>query len=337
PRFSETTEFGGTYVATKVGPFGNLRLKWRNPFGGAEVLELSARAGVEGQLARLDASQEPSAYYTVQYGASAALLVPQVLAPFGIGNFLRNYQPRTRFSISNTFTSTPYYTRSNTEATFDYLWQKSVYQQFVFTPVDIGIVSVPFVSQVYQNRLDTLRLLQGSPLYQSFRPVYEPSFSFTSLFNSNDINQTRASAHYLRLFVEVGGLTRGLYRDAGWFKDTDLSVYNFAKIAVDYRRYYRTSPNTYLAWRLNGGAVAALTPTQPADATISQYILPYDKYFFAGGSNSVRAWAPRRLGIGSYATRQFQRSTGKFDGPRDYVTEQPGNVLPSHWRWRRRR
>ena len=36
PRFSETTEFGGTYVAGLAGPFGNLRLKWRNPFGGAQ-------------------------------------------------------------------------------------------------------------------------------------------------------------------------------------------------------------------------------------------------------------------------------------------------------------
>ena len=321
PRFSETTEFGGTYVADKVGPFANLRLKWRNPFGGAEVLELSARAGLEGQLARLDLndSNNTSSLYTLQYGASAALVVPQFLVPFGLGNFLRNDQPRTRFSISNNYTKTPYYTRSNTEATLDYIWQTSVYQQYIFTPLDIGIVSTPFVSEAYQAQLDTLRIKFGSPLYQSFRNIYEPSFSFSSIFNSNDINQTR-SAHYFRWFVELGGLTRGLYRDAGWFKGTGLSVYNFYKVTADYRQYYKLSPTTYLAWRLNGGVAQALTATPPAQVGDSQYIIPYDKFLFAGGSNSVRAWAPRRLGIGAFATT-------RPDGTRDYVTEQPGNVL----------
>jgi outer membrane protein assembly factor BamA len=324
PRFSETAEFGGTYVATKVGPFGNLRLKWRNPFGGAEVLELSARAGLEGQLARIGDNNTTDAVYTVQYGATAALVVPQFLTPFHLGNLLADDQPRTRFALSTTYTSSPYYTRSNTEFTFDYLWQESAYQQYIFTPVDLGIVSTPYTSPFYQKRLDSLRIFQGSPLYRSFRPIYEPSFSFTSLYNSNDLNQTR-NARFLRLFVELGGLTRGAYRNTDWFKNTKLSVYNFAKISVDYRRYYKLSPQTYLAWRLNGGLAHALTTTpdttgEHGHGTVDRYILPYDKYFFVGGSNSVRAWSPRRLGTGSYATRLP-------NGERDYYTEQPGEVL----------
>ncbi|RZK61252.1 MAG: hypothetical protein EOO59_05520, partial [Hymenobacter sp.] len=283
PRFAETTEIGGTYVADKPGPFGNLRLKWRNPFHGAEVLELSGRVGFEGQFVRVGStgSNEQSSVYTIQYGATAALLIPKHLAPFGLGNLLRNYQPRTRFSLSDTYTQTPYYTRSNAELTFDYLWQT-------------------------------------------------PSFSFTSVYNSNDINQTH-SAHYLRLFAEVGGLTRDLYRTKSWFtgrgdRDTPLEVYDFAKIAVDYRRYYRLSPQTYLAWRLNGGIAHALTRTPSTDSSVTPpvtsnlFTIPYDKYFFVGGSNSVRAWQPRRLGTGSYATRLA-------DGDRDYITEQPGELL----------
>ncbi len=324
PRFSETTEFGGTYVAGLVGPFGNLRLKWRNPFGGAEVLELSGRAGLEGQLAQVGDNNRSPAQYTVQLGATAALVLPQVLAPFHLGNLLAKYQPRTRFALSTTYTRNVFYTRSNTELTFDYLWQTSAYQQYIFTPIDLGIVSTPYTSTFYQNRLDSLRRFQGSPLYRSFLPIYEPSFSFTSLYNSNDLNQTR-DAHFLRIFAELGGLTRGIYRNEEWFKRTNLSVYNFAKLTVDYRRYYKLSPLTYLAWRLNGGVAHALTksidpspiPGQPAT---ERYILPYDKYLFAGGSNSVRAWSPRRLGTGSYATQLP-------NGDRDYYTEQPGEVL----------
>ena len=318
PRFSETTEAGGTYVAGLLGPFGNLRLKWRNPFGGAEVLELSARAGVEGQLAQVGDSNNIAATYTVQLGGTASLLLPQVLAPFHLGGFLRDYQPRTRLSLSTTYTSSTYYTRSNTEFTFDYLWSTSAYQQYIFTPVDLGIVRTRSISPFYQRRLNYLRDVLGSPLYRSFQPIYEPSFSFTSLYNSNDFNQTRAAAHYLRLFVELGGLTRGLYREAPWFQKTGLSVYNFAKFTADYRRYARLSPTTYLAWRLNGGVVHALT--RSPDQADNPYVLPYNKYVFAGGANSVRAWTARRLGTGSYATRFA-------DGSRDYYTEQPGELL----------
>ena len=333
PRFAQSTEIGGTYVADKAGPFGNLRLKWRNPFHGAEVLELSGRVGFEGQYNRLGAadgsSTQQSSVYTIQFGVTAALLIPKLLVPFGLGSFLRDYQPRTRISLSDTYTKSPYYTRTNAELTFDYLWQTSPYHQYVFTPVDLALVNTPVLREDYQQQLLLLRQ-QGSPLYQSFRSIYEPSFSFTSVYNSNDINQTR-SAHYLRLFAEVGGLTRDLYRTKSWFtgqgdRDTSLEVYDFAKLAVDYRRYYRLSPQTYLAWRLNGGLAHALTRTSTTDNSVTPaitrnlYTIPYDKYFFVGGSNSVRAWQPRRLGTGSYATRLA-------DGTRDYITEQPGELL----------
>ncbi|MEP6883057.1 MAG: hypothetical protein ABI866_13740, partial [Dokdonella sp.] len=87
----------------------------------------------------------------------------------------------------------------------------------------------------------------------------EPSFSFTSLYNSNDFNETR-NARYLRLFTELGGLTRPLYQDA-LLRQTGLNVYDFARISADYRRYYHLTPQTYFVWRLNGGAVHALTRT----------------------------------------------------------------------------
>jgi hypothetical protein len=328
PRFAETTEFGGTYVAEKPGPFANLRLKWRNPFHGAEVLELSGRIGFEGQYNRLGATDannlQQSSVYTVQYGVTAALLIPKFLVPFGLGRSLRSYQPRTRLSLSQTYTSTPYYTRTNAEFTFDYLWQTSPYHQYIFTPIDAALVKTPRIDPAYRDSLERYRQ-RGSPLYQSFRSIYEPSFSFTSIYNSNDINQTH-SARYLRLFVEVGGLTRNLYRTKTWFRgdrepENQTEAYDFAKIAADYRRYYKLSPQTYLAWRLNGGVAHALTPTPTTtNPSVSTYTIPYDKYFFVGGSNSVRAWQPRRLGTGAYAT-QFA------NGTRDYITEQPGELL----------
>ena len=54
---------------------------------------------------------------------------------------------------------------------------------------------------------------------------------------------------------------------------------------------------------------------------ISDGVLPYEKYFFAGGSTSIRAWQPRRLGPGSFSPDKNE------DGTYDYRFEQPGEIL----------
>jgi len=317
-KFAETSEIGGTYVAYLPGPFLNLRLKTRNPFGGAEVLELGVRAGFEGQLtsvAGINGDNVAKTVYTTQLGATAALVLPQFLVPFNTNRFLAAFNPKTRFSLSETYVDRPEYTRSNFEFAYDYIWQRSVFHQYVFSPVVITLVNTPFISTDFQQRLDRFSK-QGSPLYRSFNKQIEPSFSFTSLFNSNDFNETR-DAHYLRIAAELGGLTRGLYRDA-LLQETGLNVYDFARLSVDYRRYYHLTPQTFFAWRLNGGAVHALSKTD------GQYVIPYDKSFFAGGSTSLRAWQPRRLGPGGYTTF---RLIDQNQSVRDYISEQPGDLL----------
>ena len=319
PKFSQTSEIGATYVAYLPGPFLNYRLKTRNPFGGAEVLELGVRAGFEGQLARVGvADPKNDAVYTTQLGATASLIVPQFLMPFRTNQFLTRYNPKTRFTLSETYVDRPEYTRSNFEFAFDYIWQRSAFHQYVFSPVVITLVNTPFISQNFQDRLNLLRDTQGSSLYRSFNKQIEPSFSFTSLYNSNDFNETR-DAHYLRLFAEIGGVTRGLYQDA-LLKETNLSVYDFARFSADYRRYYHLTPNTFFVWRLNGGVIHALTRTYDPLTNTNSYIVPYDKSFFAGGSTSLRAWQPRRLGPGGY-------TTFLANSQRDYVSEQPGELL----------
>ena len=310
-KYQETTEFGGTYVANLPGPFVNLRLKDRNPFGGAEVLELGIRAGIEGQFDRVGTTGYGTGdnIYTVQFGATAALVLPQFLVPFRTNRYFAPYNPRTRFSLSSTYVERPQYTRTNVEFSYDYIWQPTPFHQYVFSPVVMNVVNPSNIRPDYQQRLNELQA-GGSPLFRSFQSLYVPSISFVSLYNSNDFNQTR-NAHFLRVQVEVGGLTRGLYRNESWFK---LNVYNFARLAVDYRRYYKLSPSTYFVYRLNGGVAHALTRTDGV------YTMPYDRYFFAGGASSVRAWKPRRLGTGGFTTLLPS-------GERDYISEQPGELL----------
>jgi len=323
PKYAETTELGGTFVANLVGPFLNLRVKDRNPFGGAEILELGVRVGFEGQLPRVgttDNVNDIQPVYTTQFGATASLLLPQFLVPFRMNKFLTRYNPKTRFTLSETYVDRPEYNRSNFEFAFDYVWQRNAFHQYVFSPVVITLVNSD-TKKYFQDLLDSLKTAQGSSLYRSFTKQLEPSIGFTSLYNSNDFTQTR-DAKYLRLAIEFGGLTRRLYQES-LFEKTGLKVYDFARLSADYRRYHRLTPNTYFVWRLNGGVVRALTQTE------GQYVVPYDKSFFAGGSTSMRAWQPRRLGPGGYTPVRtvYNAETGAREKVRDYISEQPGELL----------
>ncbi|TGE18023.1 translocation and assembly module lipoprotein TamL [Hymenobacter elongatus] len=314
-KYQETIEFGGTYVAALPGPFLNFRLKVRNIFGGAEVLELGLRGGFEGQLSRI----EDRSVLTTQLGANVNLVLPQFLVPWRTNRFLTRYNPKTRISGSYTYVQRPEYTRTNLEATYDYIWQRSAFHQYVFTPFDLSVIYTPIKDPTFEAELQKLLTTQGSPLFRSFGNLFVPSINATSLFNSNDFTQTR-DARYLRLFVEVGGLTRSLYQNS-----INLNVYDFAKISGDFRRYHKLSPKSFFVYRLNGGVAHALTKTD------GQFSIPYDKYFFAGGSSSIRAWRPRRLGSGSYTTYKLNADgSPRIENGlavRDYDLEQPGEVL----------
>ncbi|MGY2132496.1 translocation and assembly module lipoprotein TamL [Hymenobacter sp. HD11105] len=322
-RYQELTEFGATFIAEQVGPFVNARLKVRNVFGGAEVLEFGVRAGFEGQYNRVTGSDIPQTVLTTQLGGNINLVIPQFVLPWRSGRILSRYNPRTRLNTTYTYVQRPEYTRTNLEGTFDYIWQRSLFHQWVLTPIDISIINTPesSISPEFRARLDQLSS-DGSPLFRSFTQLYVPSINATSLYNSNDFNQTR-DARFLRLFAEVGGLTRSFYQDR-----INLNVYDFAKFTADYRRYHKLGDKSFFVYRLNGGVARALTRTGVRDTSEQlidrQLIIPYDKYLFAGGSSSVRAWKPRRLGPGSYTTLRTLRNG---DVVRDYNLEQPGEFL----------
>ncbi|WP_324678937.1 BamA/TamA family outer membrane protein [Hymenobacter sp. GOD-10R] len=326
-KYQETTELGGTYVSGKPGPFANVRLKIRNVFGGAESLELGLRAGFEGQYNRLNGQS----VLTTQLGANASLILPQFLVPWRANRYLTRYNPKTRLNGTYTYVKRPEYTRTNLEGTYDYIWQRSAYHQYVLTPVDLSLVNARNIARYFQRQLDSLALT-GSPLIRSFTQQFVPSMNATSLYNSNDFNQTR-DARYYRLFVEIGGLTRSLYQ--GLLNDRNIQVYNFARLAIDYRRYIKLAPQSFFVYRFNGGVAHALStttvdrydPEKQETVKLQQYIIPYDKYFFAGGASSVRAWRPRRLGPGGYATKYNVEQDGQSVLVRNYNVEQPGEVL----------
>ncbi|WP_165820678.1 translocation and assembly module lipoprotein TamL [Pontibacter virosus] len=311
-KFQETTELGLNYTERRPGPFSTVRLKIRNVFGGAENLEFGIRGGLEGQY---NISNPEQTVMIRELGGDAALTFPLFILPFGGKNILQDFNPRTRLYAGYTNVNRLEFQRSIYESSLDYIWYKyprplqTPTVQYVFSPVNVNVIQVGRIDTTFQKDLRELSDLSRS-FFESFRSGFISFIGFNLIYNTNDFIQSR-NARYLRVLTEVGGLTSklGILPEMG-----NLRQFQYAKINPDYRRYIPLGGQRYFVYRVNTGVGGPL---------FGSTALPYDKYFFAGGASSVRAWTARRLGPGSYRTVDVDGEPVQ----RPYIAEQPGEVL----------
>lgn len=315
-KYQETAELGLNYTEAVPGPFSSINLRIRNIFGGAENLDLGLNGGLEGQLSLANPDKT---VLSKQYGANLGLTFPTILFPFGGRSILSANNPKTRVLTSFTSIDRDEYKRTNYQLNYDYIWQKARTTlqiptlQLIFSPVNLSIVQTDRISNEFIASLE--KYSQGSKsLIESFRSAFLSYMAFNVIYNTNDFTQTQ-NARYFRTLLEVGGLTKELGLN---IKLGDLQTFQYAKVNPDYRRYIPLGGKQYFVYRINAGLATPLFNTD---------VLPYDKYFFAGGASSVRAWQSRRLGPGSYATEDVVFEDGELVRKRDFALEQPGEVL----------
>ena len=323
-KYQETGEGGLTVFRDLPGPFGSARLRVRNVFRGGEVFDVGLRAGLEGQL---PFAGDDRTIITTQLGGNLSLTFPRVLAaPPRFDRRMAPYNPRTRLTAAYTYINRDEYRRTNLELTYDYIWQRTPQLQYVVTPIDLSLINAS-LSDDFRSVLDNYAE-QGFPLIRSFQSQLVPSMGVQRLFNSNDFNQTR-DARYSRFSAEIGGLSNLLLNYEARLNDNlrnSLPVFAFVKVAVDLRRYWKLAPERFVVARFNGGVARSLETASNGSLNLGGNnlgVLPYDKYFFAGGPSSVRAWRPRRLGPGAYHQDDIIVNGER----RSDAVEQPGELL----------
>ena len=337
----EATAEGGVTVLYQgrsyPGGFGSLTFRVRNLFGGLETLETTFRYGLEyqtGFTTDTTSSRQGAAYQAQELGVTTSLIFPQILFPGRVRFRFNTYNPRTQVSLGFTNTLRPDFRRSLLRATMAYNWQTTPTRQFSFLIADINLINANFNTRFgagFQRQLENQKE-QGGTLYLSFRRSLSSSFSFAYTYNTNTTTQNRR-ANFLRTVVESGGTTLNLLpvsqvrRLFGTTDSTGLQFYKFFRLNVDYRHYVPLRSHTTLAFRVNTGLVYGYGPGRAA---------PYEKLFFAGGSNSIRAWLPRRLGPGADYPQPslidpngpaFNRTDPRRSEQFLYTFEKPGDFL----------
>ena len=314
-KYVTTNEIGVNVTQGFPGPFYNLGFKDRNVFNGFDILELNGRIGIEGVVS---ASNTGNAYASKEYGVNGSILFPQFILPVSSKARARLilFNPKTRVSLSFQFTDRPEYDRGNLNAAFIYKWQKGNKVSYDLSALDIGIIDTQIKSKEFQDNLNSLNE-RGNRLINSFRPSFVNSTSLSATFNFNNygIYGGGKSSSALRIFMEAGG-TPFHFLGADFLADKGVEYYQYFKLSTDFRKYLPLSTeNTMLAYRVSIGMAVSYGENN---------ILPYEKYFFSGGSNSNRAWRPRRLGPGSYRELTAEQDENSLI---NYNFEQPGEIL----------
>ncbi|MFZ2905755.1 MAG: BamA/TamA family outer membrane protein [Cyclobacteriaceae bacterium] len=312
-RYQWSNEVGLSVTQGFPGPFYNLNFTKRNIFRGLENFEMNGRIGYEGVAA---ATSVGGVYQSVEASINASLTFPQFLLPLSEDARYRlaRVNPKTKIQVGYTYTDRPEYIRGATSVNYTYSWENQRIKRYDLTLASLSVINSdtdPTFQDFLQEQYDSL----GNTLIYSFRPSFVSSMIFSMTWNHNNYGSPDQSSAFIRWSIESGGTMQNII-EPKLAEKRNLQTFKYVRINVDTRRINVLNKTTTVAYRFNAGVGYSYDSTG---------VLPYEKYFFAGGSNSVRAWRPRRLGPGSF--KPAVSSNIEKNGYFNYQFEQPGDIL----------
>lgn len=331
------------------GPFVNLGFQVHNVFGGLETFEASAQGSYEfvPGIFTNQSSQTPTQKRTTILSFNVGLTFPHILFPSPYRFRFNRANPRTQISVGYNYTDRPEFRRSSLRGTIAYSWQPSPKRLFNFALTNLNYLDTRYLSGPFRQYLTDL-YNQGNPLIFSFNSQLVSSMIFTYSNNSNVFGQGN-QGDFFRASLESGGTTLNLFGASQldqFSRNSGVSLSKFFRPTLDYRYYIPLRTRTTLAFRFNSGLIytyySYIERNSDSQVNTRGYVAPYEKLLFGGGSNSVRAWLPRRLGPGSsYPRTQVYpnsplypagtvgpvfRGRPGYERQFDYSFEQPGDV-----------
>ncbi|MCF8225192.1 MAG: BamA/TamA family outer membrane protein [Bacteroidales bacterium] len=286
----------GTTSGGNIGAAGNLNYQHRNLFGGSEKFNLTFLGAIETLYKNPDANV--SELGTMQeLGVEAGLSFPRFLLPFKTDQFIRKFNPETDINLAYNFQRRPDYTRTTFRSSFGYRWRGNSFLTHAVYPLDISLIN----SALEKDFEDWL---SGSYLYYSYLPHFIADQRYRLIYSTQKLNKS-IDFNYLRFGVEsAGNIMYGLFKTLG-YTDSNPVLDIFG---VDYAQYFRTEldlrhydyiyEEVSLVYRAYIGA---------AIPYLNSAAIPFEKQFFGGGANSIRAWRVKSLGPGSYEGDTFSR------------------------------
>jgi outer membrane protein insertion porin family len=274
-----------------VGININVGLQNRNVWRAANQSSTSIRFGVETGK---DTITKIKFVQTRQLSFSHSIYFPRAI---GIGRLVpKNLKENARTIFSFNAASTERralfrLTTVNGSWGYEFQWAKN----------SLGIR----FPNIEYSRLDSKPLLDTLFVKNpALKNIFTDGFISSSIINYSISGGRNKNVNFLRANMEISGLASGLIGNS---KFLDTNLYRFIKLDAEFTRKiaYRKSA---IALRAFAGVGYEFNSTVNPNKKNN---LPFFKEYFAGGPNSMRAWALRKLGPGS-AVKNFSLNPERY-------------------------
>ena len=293
-----TIEAEGTNTGGNLGIGGNLTYQNKNIFRGAEILSVRLKGSMEVQkLSRAEKEGGDKSFLffnTLETGAEVGLYFPRFLVPVRQTIFPKYFKPKTSITTGINYQRRPKYDRYITNLSFGYDWNESATKKHILFPLDINLVKVN-PSPEFDSILNKL---EDERLKNQFTDHLILAAKYSFIYNNQQISKLKNFLYFRGNLETSGNILRLTDRivNAPKNENGNYSLFNiryaqYIRADIDLRYYILLSEESRVATRLLLGIGV---PYGNSDA------LPFEKGFYGGGANGMRAWRFRSLGPGSY-------------------------------------
>lgn len=285
----------GTNTEGDFGAAATLTYSNNNIFRGSELFSVQFRGAYEA-IKGLDGYQNQN---YIEYNVETRLAFPRIIAPFLSQNVRYDNSAKSELMFSYNMQNRPEFHRRVLTSAWRYYWKGLHGLSYRFDLIDINFVHMPWISSTFKsNYLDDTNYRNAILKYN-----YEDLFIVKSGVNISYSYKNQA----FRTNIEVGGnvlnaishLTKAKKNSDGQYTLFKIAYAQYVKGDFDYTRLLQLDVKNQLALHFGFGIAFPYGNSN---------ILPFEKRYFSGGANSVRAWNVRELGPG-----KFRGSDGKID------------------------
>ncbi|MCF8327872.1 MAG: BamA/TamA family outer membrane protein [Bacteroidales bacterium] len=296
---SYTIEWLGKNTARDLGTEVSFVYTNKNLFKESEILNLNTNLSLETQQIISDGNNQNITKYlpfnTLEYGINADLDMPKFLLPVDHSRFPDYFKPRTTFSTGYNYRERPDYSRHLLNLSFGYRWDESETKQHQVYIADINSIKLnpdsSFIRRL--NEIDNKKFLSA---YEDHLIV---GSKYNFIWNTQKARRKQNDFWYFRGTFEPAGLLLNTFASAlnaeqdedGNYELFNIRYAQYVRSEADFRYFYRFNKDNILASRFSLGVGIPYGNLN---------VLPFEKSFFVGGANGIRAWQLRNLGPGGF-------------------------------------
>ena len=285
---SYKVELEGTNSAGNLGGALNLIYQHKNLLHGAELFSLKLKGAYEAL-----SQQNKNIRSTQEYGVETSLRLPKFMVPFiNTEGFIKKFNPSTTILAAYNYQNMPFYTRTMANATFGYSWKSSIYQEHIVNPLQFNVVKLPYIDPVFAAKIDS-----SSYLAYSYKDVMILGGNYSYIFNNQAIQKSK-DYWFIRINAEASGNLLSLAKKITGSTKVDGS-YNI--LGQPFAQYIRSDIDIRYNYILNDvGSIVYRGFFGIGIPYGNSKAIPFEKQYFGGGANGIRAWQVRTLGPGSF-------------------------------------